>query len=77
MLSIGLALATAAGAEQTGKVVEDPYGESHAPPKKIDVTPAVRGYSPYAGRKFPTRVLWAIRTTTRRTPAMPSPRGLD
>jgi len=57
-LAIGLAVASAAGAEQAGRLVDDPYGEPHAPPKDVVLTPAVRGYSPYAGRKYPTRVYW-------------------
>ena len=50
--SIVLALtgpATALAAEQP-RVVEDPYGEASAPPANREVSPAARGYSPYAGR---------------------------
>jgi len=58
--SIALAMmgttATIAAA-QTGKVVEDPYeGPIVVDPSKA--SPAARGYSPYAGRKFPTQVYW-------------------
>ena len=56
-LAIGLAVASAAGAEQAGKVVEDPYeGAVVVDPAKA--SPAARGYSPYAGRKYPTRPLF-------------------
>jgi hypothetical protein len=57
-LGIGLAFASTAGAQQAGKVVDDPYGESHLPPTKSEVTPAMRGYSPYAGRMYPTQVFF-------------------
>ena len=53
-LAIGLAVVSAAGAEQVGKVVEDPYeGAVVVDPAKV--APGARGYSPYAGRKYPTR----------------------
>jgi hypothetical protein len=54
-VAIGLAMcASAHGAEQA-KLVDDPY--EHPPP--TEATPAdrakARGYSPYAGRRYPTR----------------------
>ncbi len=52
-----LMTATALAAEPP-RVIEDPYGESSAPPTRQDVSPAMRGYSPYAGRKYPTQVYW-------------------
>ena len=56
-LAIGLAVASAASAEQAGKIVEDPYeGAVVVDPAKA--SPAARGYSPYAGRKYPTRPLF-------------------
>jgi Protein of unknown function (DUF3604) len=57
--SIVLALtgaATAMAAEQP-RVVDDPYEGAKAF-DKTTVTPAARGYSPYAGRKYPTRPLF-------------------
>jgi hypothetical protein len=56
-LAIGLVIASTAGAQQTTKVVDDPYEGPHvADPSRV--TPAARGYSPYAGRKYPTRPLF-------------------
>jgi hypothetical protein len=55
-LGIGLAFVSTAGAEQTGKLVDHYDG---VPPEAITpATPAARGYSPYAGRKYPTRPLF-------------------
>jgi hypothetical protein len=44
--------------DSTRKIVEDPY--DHRPLEEIDPAQRarVRGYSPYAGRKFPTRALF-------------------
>ena len=56
-LTIGLAIASAAGAEQADRIVDDPYeGTIVVDPSKA--SPAARGYSPYAGRKYPTRAYW-------------------
>jgi hypothetical protein len=58
-LAVALALTLAAGpmsAEQA-RIVDDPYEGPHvADPSKVE--PAARGYSPYAGRKYPTRPLF-------------------
>jgi hypothetical protein len=56
-LAIGLVIASTAGAEQTGKIVDDPY-EGPVVVDPTQATPAARGYSPYAGRKYPTRPLF-------------------
>jgi len=55
-LGIGLAFASTAGAEQTGKLVD--HYDGVAPEAITPATPAARGYSPYAGRKYPTRPLF-------------------
>jgi len=56
-LAVGLLIASSAGAEQTGKIVDDPYeGPYVADPSRV--VPAARGYSPYAGRKYPARPLF-------------------
>ena len=57
--SIALALmgTTAALAAEQPRIVEDPYeGAVVVDPAKA--SPAARGYSPYAGRKYPTRPLF-------------------
>jgi len=56
-LILGLSLSGAVAAESP-RVIEDPYEEAMAPAAKASVSPAVRDYSPYAGRNYPTRVLW-------------------
>ena len=57
VLGIALVVASAAGAEQADKIVDDPYeGTIVVDPSKA--SPAARGYSPYAGRKYPTRAYW-------------------
>jgi hypothetical protein len=48
---------SAAGAVQAGKLVEDPF-EGSAVVDPANASPAARGYSPYAGRKYPTRPLF-------------------
>ena len=53
-----LAGSTAAlAAEQAGRIVDDPY-EGPVVVDPARATPAARGYSPYAGRKYPTRPLF-------------------
>jgi hypothetical protein len=48
---------TAMAAADTPRVLDDPYeGAQVVAPG--GPTPEARGYSPYAGRKYPTRVLW-------------------
>ncbi len=56
-LILGLSLSGAVAAESP-RVIADPYEEAMAPAAKASVSPAVRDYSPYAGRNYPTRVLW-------------------
>jgi hypothetical protein len=56
-LAIGLALATGVSLADQARVVEDPY-EGPQVFDKSQATPAARGYSPYAGRKYPTQVYW-------------------
>jgi hypothetical protein len=55
LVMAGSAAAQAAG--QADKVIDDPYeGAVAIDPAKA--SPAARGYSPYAGRKYPTRPLF-------------------
>ena len=58
-LAIGLALALAAAsmAAEQPRIVDDPY-EGPVVVDPTQATPAARGYSPYAGRKYPTRPLF-------------------
>jgi len=59
VVAVGLALALAAAsmAAEQPRIVDDPYeGVQVLDPSQV--APAARGYSPYAGRKYPTQVLW-------------------
>jgi len=57
-LAVGLALAANSSLAEQPKVIDDEGYASYAAPVRSEVAPAVRGYSPYAGRKYPTRPLF-------------------
>ena len=57
-LALGLALAANACLAETPMLVDDEYQPYAPPPARAELTPAVRGFSPYAGRKYPTQVFW-------------------
>jgi hypothetical protein len=57
-LAIGLALTADISLAEQAKVIDDEGYAAFAAPAKGEVTPAARGYSPYAGRKYPTRPLF-------------------
>jgi len=57
-LAIGLAFTSKLGLAEPARVVDEAGEKPYAAPVKGEVTPAARGYSPYAGRKYPTRVYW-------------------
>jgi hypothetical protein len=56
--ALGLVLATGTALAEGPKVVDDEGYAAFAAPAKPEVTPAARAYSPYAGRKYPTRPLF-------------------
>ena len=55
-LALGLALAAGVCLAEQARVVED--RDDATPVATTVATPAARGYSPYAGRKYPTQVYW-------------------
>ena len=55
-LAIGLALATGLCLAEQARVVED--RDDATAVATTAATPAARGFSPYAGRKYPTQVYW-------------------
>ena len=57
-LAVGLVLTVNEGVAEQPKIIDEDGYTPYAAPAKGEVTPATRGYSPYAGRKYPTRVLW-------------------
>jgi hypothetical protein len=56
-LALALARAAASMAAEQPRIVDDPY-EGVQVLDPAQVAPAARGYSPYAGRKYPAQVLW-------------------
>ena len=57
-LAVGLVLTASVGVAEQPKVVDEDGYTPYAAPARSEVAPAARDYSPYAGRKYPTRVLW-------------------
>jgi hypothetical protein len=57
-LAVGLVLTASVGVAEQPKVVDEDGYTPYAAPARSEVTPAARDYSPYAGRKYPTRVFW-------------------
>jgi Protein of unknown function (DUF3604) len=55
-LAIGLTFVTGAGLSEAPKVVENLYGDVQ--PEASEVSAAMKAYSPYAGRNYPTRVFF-------------------
>ena len=76
-LAVGLVLTASVGVAEQPKVVDDDGYTPYAAPARSEVTPAARDYSPYAGRKYPTRVLWGDTHNHTSNWAMPSRQATD
>ena len=58
ILAVNLFLAAGSCPAETAKVVDDGYAAEGAASGTGEVTEAMKAYSPYAGRKYPTRVFF-------------------
>jgi len=56
--AVGFVLAAGAGQVLAQKVIDDYEAAPATPAARTEVSAAARSYSPYANRKYPTRVYW-------------------